>query len=232
VPVGVGLIFALFILVVVLLIWSSVVAARKKREAFLALSVKLGLRYDIKDPFDTVDLPFALFRKGDSRGVENVLSGEAAGMRVRLFDYHFTETSTDSDGHMSSSTYPFSCALAEIDADCPHLVLEQENLMTRLSRHLGFHDIELESEEFNKRYIVASDDKKFAYAILDARMMAWLMDEGGVCQYEVVGPLALCYGKRVKPVEYENLLEVLRRFHAHVPTVVASMYPRGKEARS
>jgi len=232
VPAGVGLIFAAFIVIVVLLIWSSVVAARKRRAAFLALSVKLGLRYDIKDPFDTVDLPFALFGKGDSRGVDNVLSGDAAGMRIRLFDYHFTVTSTDAQGHSSSTTYPFSCAMAEIDADCPHLALEQESFMSRISRHLGFHDIEMESEEFNRRYLVASDDKKFAYAMLDARMMAWLMDEGAVCEYEVVGPLVLCFRKRVKPEEYENLLEVLRRFHSHVPTVVASLYPRGKEARS
>ena len=231
-PVGVGLIFALFVVLVVLLIWSSVVATRKKHEAFFALSVKLGLRYDIKDPFDTVDLPFALFRKGDSRGAENVLSGDAAGMRVRLFDYHFTETSTDGQGHASSSTYPFSCAIAEIDADCPHLIVNQETLLSRFSHHLGVHDIELESEEFNKRYLVASDDKKFAYAMIDARMMAWLMDEGGVCQYEVIGTLVLCFCKRVKPAEYENLLEVLRRFHSHVPTVVASLYPRGKETRS
>jgi hypothetical protein len=232
VPVGVGLIFALFIALVILLFYLNALATRKKREAFLALSVKLGLRYDIKDPFDTVDLPFALFGKGDERGVENVLSGETAGMLVRLFDSYYTETSTDSDGHMSSSTYPFSCAMAEIDADCPHLVVEQESLLSRFSHHLGFHDIELESEEFNKRYLVASDDKKFAYAMLDARMMAWLIDEGGVCQYEVVGPLVLCFCKRVKPPEYENLLEVLRRFHSQVPAVVASLYPRGKEARS
>jgi hypothetical protein len=231
VPAGVGLIVGLFVVVAVLLIWAGIVSARKRREAFLALSVKLGLRYDIRDPFDTVDLPFALFGKGDSRGVDNVLSGEAAGMRVRLFDYHYTVHSTDGQGHTSSTTYPFSCAMAEIDADCPHLALEQESFMSRVSHHLGFHDIEMESEEFNKRYLVASEDKRFAYALLDARMMQWLMDEGGVCEYEVVGPLAMCFCKRVKPPEYENLLEVLRRFHSHVPTVVASLYPRGKEAR-
>jgi hypothetical protein len=232
VPVAVGLIFGLVIVLIVLLIWSSVVTARKRREAFFALSVKLGLRYDVEDPFNTVDLPFALFRKGDSRGVDNVLSGEAAGMRVRLFDYHYTVTSTDSKGHSSSSTYPFSCAIGEIDADCPHLVLERESFMSRLSHHLGFHDIEMESEEFNKSYLVASDDKKFAYAMLDGLMMQWLIDEGGICEYEVIGPLVLCVCKRVKPEEYENLLEVLRRFHSHVPAVVASLYPRQMEGRT
>ena len=231
-PVGAALLFALFIALIALLIWFNIVAARKRREAFFALSVKLGLRYDVKDPFDTVDLPFSLFRKGDTRGADNVVSGEAAGMRVRLFDYHYTVRSTDAKGNTSSATYRFSCAMAELDADCPHLILEREGLMSRLSHHLGFHDIEMESEEFNRSFLVNSADKKFAYAMLDARMMQWLMDEGGICEYEVLGPLVLCISKPVKPAEYENLLEVLRRFHSHVPTVVASLYPRQREGRA
>jgi hypothetical protein len=232
VPAGVGLLIGLFILVAIGLIYYAVVTARKRREAFFALSVKLGLRYDVNDPFDTADLPFDLFGRGDRRRVENVLSGEAAGMRVRLFDYQYTVESTDSEGHSTSSTYRFSCAMAEIDADCPHLVVEKEGFLSSIARGLGFHDIEFESEEFNRAFKISSDDKRFAYAMLDARMMQWLMDEGGVCQYEVVGPLVLSYCKRVGPDEYENLLEVLRRFDAHVPTVLASLYPRGKEARS
>jgi hypothetical protein len=232
VPAAVALVFGLFVVVAIGLIYYGIVSARKRREAFLALSLKLGLRYDIKDPFDTVDLPFDLFGRGDSRSVDNVLSGEAAGMRVRLFDYEYTVESTDSEGHSTSSTYRFSCAMGEIDADCPHLVVEKEGFLSSIARGLGFHDIEFESEEFNRAFKVSSDDKRFAYAMLDARMMQWLMDEGGVCQYEVVGPLVLGYSKRVGPEEYENLLEVLRRFHAHVPTVLASLYPRGKEARS
>ena len=50
--------------------------------------------------------------------------------------------------------------------------------------------------------------------------------------YEVVGPLALCYVDRVKPPDYENLLEVLRRFRAHMPSVVSNLYPRTREARA
>jgi hypothetical protein len=229
---GPGLIIAAVVAVAALLIYANVVQKRKRREAFLLLSTKLGLRYDIDDPFDTVDLPFDLFHRGNRQSVFNMLSGDASGIRVRLFDYEYVVYSTDAQGHSTSSTYRFSCALGEIDADCPHLVVEHESLLSGLSRHLGFHDIEFESEEFNKAFKIQSDEKKFAFAMIDARMMQWLLDEGGACNYEVIGPLVLCYHNRVKPAEYENMFEVLRRFHAHVPSVVASMYPRGKEAHA
>jgi len=229
-----GPVLLIFLVIVVglLFFYAQYAAQQKRRQAFMLLATKLGLRYDIQDPFDTPNLPFDLFSRGDRRQAENVLSGDAAGMRVRLFDYTYVIYSTDGQGHSTSSTYRFSCATGELDADCPHLVIEREGVMSSLARHLGFHDIEFESGEFNRAFKVHSDDKKFAYALLDGQMMQWLLDEGGICRYEVIGSLTLCYTDRVKPEEYGNLLEVLHRFHAHVPAVLSSLYPRGKEARA
>jgi hypothetical protein len=149
-----------------------------------------------------------------------------------MFDYFYVVRHSDGRGGSSSTTYKFSCLLGEIDADCPHLVLEPEGLFSSIARHLGFHDIEFESDEFNRAFKVQCEDKKFAYAIIDARMMQWLIDEGGVAQYETMGPLVLCYCDRVDPEEYENLLEVFRRYRAHLPAVLSSLYPRTKEARA
>jgi hypothetical protein len=205
---------------------------KRRREMFLWIAAKLGLRYDEEDPFDTVDLPFDLFQQGDRRGAENVLSGKDAGVPVRLFDYYYVVTSTNAQGHSTSTTHKFSCVIGEIDADCPHLTVEREGAFAFIARHLGFHDIEFESDEFNRAFKVNCEDKKFAYAMVDPRMMQWLMEEGAVAQYETMGPLVLCYTDRCKPEEYENLLEVFRRYRAHVPAVVASLYPRSKEARA
>jgi hypothetical protein len=214
------------------LIYLGWLRTKKRREAFFRLAVRLGLEYSIKDPFDTPSLPFELFGRGERPSAENVMWGDIAGMRVRLFDYSYVIRHHNADGPDTTSTYRFSCALAEVDADCPHLVIDKEGLMSRLADHVGFRDIEFESEEFNKAFQVTGEDRRFAFAFIDASMMAWLMDEGGVCRYEVVGPLALCYGDRISPAEYENLLEVLRRFHSHMPTVVSSLYPRSREART
>lgn len=230
--VAVPLVIVAFIAVAAVLIWASIVAARKRREAFALLAGRLGLSYAPDDPFDTVDLPFGLFSQGDRQEVADVLWGDAAGMRVRLFDFTYVVVHHNSDGPDTTSSHRFSCAMCELDAHCPPLSIGPEGALSWIAGKLGFRDIEFESEEFNRAFKVKSDDKRFANALIDARMMSWLLEEGHVAAYEVSGPLALCYVDRLKPHEYENLLEVLRRFHARVPNVVASLYPRGDEART
>ncbi|MFY9587789.1 MAG: hypothetical protein WAT66_10075 [Actinomycetota bacterium] len=229
-PTGIYFLFGAFIVVLGFIVYLGWQRAKKRREEFFRLSVRLGLEYSIKDPFDTPSLPFDLFSRGQQRTAENVLSGEVAGMRVRLFDYSYVIRHHNANGPDTTSTYRFSCALAELDAMCSHLVIDHESFMSRLASHVGIHDIEFESEEFNRAFKIASDDRRFAFAFIDATMMSWLMDEGGVARYEVNGPLALCYVDRVGPAEYENLLEVLHRFRAQMPTVVSSLYPRTREA--
>ena len=229
---GVVLLISLFAGVIGFLIWLQFHLAAKRREAFLLTATKLGLTYARDDPFNTVDLPFDLFNRGDGRGVENVMHGTAAGMPVRMFDYWYYEQSTDSKGNTSRSYHRFSCAMAWFDADCPHLALGREGFFSRLADKLGFRDIEFESEEFNRAWQVKSEDRRFASAFVDARMMEWLLAEGAICSYEVVGPILMCSMGRLKPEEFENLLEVLRRFHAHIPDVVASLYPRTRSAEA
>jgi len=219
------LILAIVALVAVA-IWLKFKYDQQRREEFFRTATKLGLAYSVDDPFHTDDLPFDLFRRGDGRRVDNVMHGTAAGMRVRLFDFEYYETVHNPKGPDTRHYYRFSSALAEVEADCPHLTLAREGVLSRLADHLGFRDIEFESEEFNKAWQVKSEDARFASAFVDPRMMEWLLGEGEIAQYEVVGPLLLCSTDRVKPAEYENLLEVMRRFHEHVPAVVSSLYPR------
>ena len=205
---------------------------QKRREAFQALAARLGLKYSPEDPFGTDELGFGLFGLGDRRECENMLWGEVGGMRVRLFDYTYQERHMDANGHSSTSTYRFSCGLAEVAAECPHLTLGREGVLDRLSRHLGFHDIEFESEEFNREFQVRCDDRRFASALIDPRMMEWLLSISEACQFEVSGPLILSYTHRLRPTEFELLLPVLTGFREHVPTVIGSLYPRTAEQAS
>jgi len=228
--VGIVLILAALGAIIIFLIWLQFHLQAKRRQEFFLTATKLGLTYEREDPFGTVDLPFALFGRGDGRGIENVMHGQAAGMRVRLFDYWYYEESHDTKGGTSRSYHRFSCAMTWFEADCPHLTLAHEGILSRLADKLGFRDIEFESEEFNRAWQVSSDDRRFASAFVDARMMEWLLGEGGVGSYEVMGPLLLCSMGRLKPAEHENLLEVLRRFRARVPEVVASLYPPAQKA--
>ena len=201
---------------------------KKKRIQGLATAAKqLGLQFSRNDPFGTLSEPFQLLQKGDGRDVENVMSGLWQGMGLRQFDYWYYEESTDSQGHRSKSYYRFNCVIAPIEAACAHLMIDHENMFTRLADALSFHDIEFESEEFNRAYQVKCSDKKFANDFVDARMMDWLLAHGDGYTFEVVGDELLCAHKRLQPSELIPLLGTAKGFHEAVPRVVFELYAKG-----
>jgi hypothetical protein len=198
----------------------------ERQQQFGALALGHGLDFSIDDPFDTLGEPFALLRRGDGRGVENVLWGEWKGLEIRAFDYWYYEESTDSKGHTSRSYSRFDCVFTRIDASCPALQISEENVFTRLADALTFRDIEFESEEFNRRFTVRGDER-FATAFCDARMMDWLLRHGDGYAFEVVGDRLLCSCRRVAPAGMIHLLGTLKTFREQIPVVVSSLYPRG-----
>jgi hypothetical protein len=154
------------------------------------------------------------------------VAGTYKGLDVKEFDYWYYTESSDSKGGRSRTYHYFSCAVTEIPADCPHVTIAPETLLTRLADHLGFEDIQFESEEFNRRFRVKSKDQKFATDLVDARMMQWL-DVGGGWSFEVCGPYVLCSSKRLKGATLFVLMDVLKAFRDRVPRVVYDLYGSG-----
>ena len=204
----------------------SYLAKQKRREAFALVAVQLGMEYWPEDAFDLLAEPFALFKKGDGRGIENVLAGEYQSVDVKAFDYWYYDESTDSKGHTSKSYYRFNAVILPIDAACSPLSIENENVLTRLADALTFRDIEFESEDFNRAFNVKSPDKKFANDFVDARLMQWLLQNGKGVAFEIMGDRLLCYRRRVRPMEIVTLLGVSKAFLDRVPRVVYSLYAR------
>src|SRR5690242_15676265 len=165
-------------------------AARRRRVAALfGIATRAGFEFSERDPHGTVHLPFSLFRKGDGRRVENVMWGTRDSVPTRLFDYWYYDESSDGHGSRSRTYHRFTCALLTIAADCPGLHVTREGLLTRLASAVGFKDVELEYEDFNRRFRVHCDDQKFAFSLLDGKMMEWMMGADGIESLEVVGSL-------------------------------------------
>ena len=199
---------------------------KKRREEIGAFATKHGLQYSAQDPFHLVGWPFRLFSRGDGRGVENVVWGQWEGKHpVTAFDYWYYTESTDSKGHTSRNYHRFSRAMLEVPAAFPHLEVAREHLFSRLADHMGFEDIELESPEFNRRYTVRATERRFAYELLDARMIEWLVTSDPGYAFEVVGNRVLAYGRRAKAVELPRLVAALTAFRDRVPRVAWTMYP-------
>ena len=205
-------------------------AKQRRREAIHEWAVRHGLSYSAEDP---IGIPqrfssFGLLRRGDGRGCENVLQGTWKGLPVIEADYWYYNESTDSEGRTSRDYDRFSIVIVSIEAWVPNVSIERENLFTRLADHVGFRDVEFELEEFNRRFNVKCQDREFAYKLLDARMMEYLLEKaGGIC-VEVGGGHVLVWQGRIG---VEGMMELLYRakgFVDNVPRLVWNEY--GKAA--
>ena len=222
----VPILFLLFALGAAAVAWFQYAARQRRRQAFAAFAATHALRYHQRDPFGLLSEPFHLFRKGDGRGIENVLDGEWSGIPIRAFDYWYYEESTDSEGHRRKSYYRFDCVLMPIEAACSPLRIDRENLFTRIADHLAMRDIEFELEEFNRAFNVHCDDRKFANDFLDQRMMRWLLAAPGTPTFEVAYDRLLCSVKKCDVEELAVMLHTAKGFREQVPAVVYSLYPR------
>jgi hypothetical protein len=223
---GVAWIFVVFFVVAGGIAYVSYYLKKKRREGLAFAARQMGMRFALTDPFDTLSEPFDLLQKGDGRGVENVMWGAWQDLECRLFDYWYYDESTDSKGNRSRTYHRFSCVMSPVEASCSHLTLGKENLFTRIGDHLGFRDIELESEEFNRAFTVRSPDRKFAVDFCDARMMQWLLAHGEGFGFEVVGDRLLASCRKLAPTELIPLLGSMKGFRDEIPRVVFSLYPK------
>lgn len=223
------LVFLLIAAAIGLIAWFGYRAKQKRREALFTFANQFRLEYSRVDPFHLTSYPFHLFTLGDGRGCENILSGEWEGMPVKEADYWYYTESTDSQGHTSKSYTHMSVVVADLALTIPPITIQKESLFTKLADHLGFHDIEFESEDFNRGFQVKAKDKEFAFKLVDSRMIQWLLATGGTFGFEANGPFLLAYCKRRRPMDLTPLFGTAKSFRDHIPELVWNEFGTEKE---
>jgi hypothetical protein len=197
---------------------------RPRQGALEAEANRLGLRYSARDPFGLLDEPFALLRWSQrSYGrLDNVLWGTWRGLQVRAFEYEY------SDGE--DERRAFSCAMVAITGGWPTLVIRPESLATRIA-DVAVPDVAFESEAFDRGFSVRCEDRRFASALVDARLMAWLLSLQPRWGFEIEGPWVFGYRERGQPWELEGVLQTRATFVDKIPRVVASLFPEAVPPR-
>lgn len=197
---------------------------RPRRGAFEAEADRLGLRFSAEDPFGLLDEPFALWRRSQrSYGrLDTVLWGTWRGLQVRAFEYEYSAGEQD--------RRRFSCAMVAIPGGWPRLVIRPESLATRVV-DVAVPDVAFESEAFDRAFSVRCEDRRFASAFVDARMMDWLLSLEPPWGFEIDGPWILGYRERVQPWELEEVFATLAAFVDRTPRVVPSMFPEALPPR-
>lgn len=150
--------------------------ARERRQAMRALARELGWTYRRESGDGSEYDHFGLFNRGRHRQASNTLTGSLKvgdhTCAVKAGDFTFVEG--DSDSRRVTRTSYMVVHLPFLDV--PSLLIRPEGPLDKLAAAFGFPDIEFESIEFNRRVAVQSGDKRFAYDVIDAQMMAFLLE--------------------------------------------------------
>lgn len=182
----------------------------------------LGFASAQGDPLGFLDRRFAFLRiPAGVREIENTSWGSWRGMHVAVFDYWFARSS---DPSRDDYEY-YTCATATVPPDWPGLAVFPERLGSRLGELVGVRDVAMELEDFNRSFEVRTTDRRFAVALLDARMMGWLLGLPAGSGFEIAAGTLLFHTPRRLDRDLEGALETMAMFLDRIPSVIRSLYP-------
>jgi hypothetical protein len=196
-----------------------------RRSAVEREARRLGLSFSRRDPFRVLDAdfhPFLRFGKlpGTQR-VENVVWGVRDGREVRAFDYR----------RPAEDEIRYSCAMVRIPDGWPSLLFRRHGPLDVARNAAGLQRIEFELDEFNRRFEVRSDDRRLASAVIDQRMIGWLLESDPALGFQLQEGWLLAWMPQLPPDELERTLTTVEGFHARIPRDVWSLYGDGSPAR-
>ena len=173
-----------FMCVITIAIAIAVVSARKRalrREAMSRLASSLGLSFNPARDYDHDDryAHMAMFRRGSRRYAYNTVMGRMSlgghECGVIFGDFHYAVDRNHGE-HRTKKSYRFSYLIIQLPwANVPDLLIRPEGMFDRIGALVGFEDIDFESEEFSRAFLVKSSDRKFAYDLIDPRMIEFLL---------------------------------------------------------
>jgi hypothetical protein len=211
VPVGLGLV-----------LYVGWLQAKRRRELLQGYAASQGWTWTGRDDSWAQRFSGAPFGTGDHRQAANVLQGAYRGRAFVAFDYSFQTHGTDAEGRRSTTTQRFACCALSLPAWLPTFELVPEGLLGRVGTVLGMQDIELESEDFNRRYRVRCADPKLAYDVLPPRTMEALLARPAL-HLRLSGADAVCWENgRHSPSQLLGRLDALRVLVEGIPAFVWS----------
>jgi hypothetical protein len=189
--------------------------------ALQQLSLSKGWQFSVVDPYNVAQRwPGTPFDSGYDREAANVLTGLVDGHPMIAFDYSYKEDSTDSKGNRTTTTHHYAICALGMPCALPELHVGPEGVFSRLGHVLGMEDIELESEDFNRRFRVRCPDAKLATDVLTPRTMSLLL-QAGKMHFRFVGQDVVCYEDgNLQAVDVLNRTAVLAGVLGGVPEFV------------
>ena len=208
-------------------IYALIVGAKKaqqRRDELAALAGEYNLGFSpARDPYhDDEYAHFEIFRRGDNRSAFNTLIGQHAfashQAAVKAGDFRYTVT-TGTGKDRKTTTYTFSYLIVHLPfPNTPDLLIRPEHFFDKIAGTFSSRDIDFESEEFSRRFMVASPDRKFAYDVCHPRMIEFLLETRPPAIDIERGRLCLADGSRTwTPEQFRWMLRFTESFLSQWP---------------
>lgn len=209
--------------VVALIVLGTVWFSTRRARAMRAFAGARGLSY-MGRTWVLGDCDFALFGKGFRRGWRNVLTGAWNGTTVVYADYEFAEH----EGR-ASHTYVFSIVVTDLGCVVPEVAVTARSLVGELASQLDADGVRFAEEEFQRRFVVHSDDERFARELIDGDMMHMLLAAPDGLHVHFGPDRMILWGQRRAPAALQALLDAAASLDQRVPVVVRHDYAGAPE---
>ena len=208
-------------------------AERQRTLDLMALARQLGFRFDPSRDrsLDSRYAHFEVFRQGHSRCARNMMTGHLAcgehSYPTLMGDYEYKIT-TSNGKTTQTTTYRFSFAILHLPfAAVPDVLIRPEDFFDRIKSAVGFDDIDFESAEFSRSYYVKSPDRRFAYDLIDPRMIEFFLATRPSAIDMEQGRILLTDGRhRWKAAEFQQRLRWVEQYLDHWPRHVVDALAR------
>ncbi|MHB1261525.1 MAG: hypothetical protein ACYC2H_07395 [Thermoplasmatota archaeon] len=152
------------------------------------------------------------YRRGHSLVAKRVLAGARDGVALRVVDARYERGSGKHKSYHNASTVALEMPFP-LD-----LTIEPETFGHKVADALGGEDIDVESDEFSRRFWVKSPDRRTAYAVLHPGAIEFLLKVGSRMTWHWYGGwLVMTWKGRLAPQEVLPAVATAFEFRGRLP---------------
>jgi hypothetical protein len=190
---------------------------RHRRARFVEAAEGRGWTYDRHVAALTTRWESWPFGVGRHRRARHVLRGHASGRPCLAFEYSFRYQVPGGPQGSAEAVSTWSVAAVAMPVRLPRMAVSRQGPIGRFVAALGRQGVELESEDFNRRFRVRADEPKVAFDVLHPRVMAALLD-GPFFDFRMESADALsCWPGRLRLEDVDQRMKFLLRVVDGVP---------------
>ena len=211
----------------------SLVKHRGRAEQIQKAALAAGHRFQEQDGPGLARNRFRLLvPDGRSKWIaSNVVTADRGPAIVHVFDARsYTEHEVDQPEGRSKTVRrgrgsTVTAAIVSLPINAPRTLITHENLASKLFTTATRLDLDVESDLFNTKYHVISEDRRFARDLLEARVIDLIVQSEGRMAFEFLGSRLLVRAPLLEPELMPGLAGYVQRFPGVIGAVVADRWP-------